>query len=178
MSDLIKLARPYAKAAFQLALADSALAEWDSMLIDAKTIAANTDVRELISNPGVSQTKVAGLLIEAGADRFTDKFANLLKVLAENDRLSLLPEISAMFRRLKQAEEKQLAVKVVSAVALSDDQKERMQTALAKRFDRNIELNAIVDSALIGGAVIHAGDMVIDGSLRGELNKLAVQLAD
>ncbi|MBE9550078.1 MAG: F0F1 ATP synthase subunit delta [Proteobacteria bacterium] len=178
MSNLTKLARPYAKAAFEIALTDSALAEWSEMLRSAAAIVANQDIEKLISNPGVAQAEVAKLVIETGGDRFSVKFAYFINVLADNERLSLLPEIQSMFARLRQAEEKELAVKVVSAIELSEDQKERMREALAKRFDRNIELHATVDPALIGGAVIHTGDMVIDGSIKGELNKLAVQLAD
>jgi F-type H+-transporting ATPase subunit delta len=178
MSNITKLARPYAKAAFEIALADSALAEWSGMLGSAAAIVTNQDVEKLITNPGVAQVEVANLVIAVGGDHFSVKFTHFITVLADNERLSLLPEIQAMFARLRQAEEKELAVEVVSAIELSADQKERMSTALAKRFDRNIELHATVDPALIGGAVIHTGDMVIDGSIRGELNKLAVQLAD
>lgn len=178
MSDLTKLARPYAKAAFEMARVDSALADWNRMIGSAAAIVANPEVHKLITNPGVAQSDVAKLVAETGGERFSAKFTHFLSVLADNERLSLLPEIKSMFSRLRQAEEKELAVKVVSAIELSADQKERMSTALAKRFDRNIELHASVDPALIGGAVIHTGDMVIDGSIRGELNKLAVQLAD
>ncbi len=178
MSDLTKLARPYAKAAFDLARDDSALAQWAQMLEAASTMVANSKVADLISNPNVSQSRVAKMLVVTGGDNFSPKFVNFLRLLAENKRLLLLPEIAAMYKRLRQAEEKQLEVQVVSAVELSADQQERMKKALAQRFEREIELQATVDPDLIGGAVIHAGDTVIDGSLRGELNKLAVQLAD
>jgi len=161
-----------------MALEKGVLSDWNAMLSNAAMIVANADIRELISNPGVSQTEVVKLIIEAGGDSFGTEFVHFLQVLADNERLSLLPEVTAMFKQLRQAEEKQLAVKVVSAVELSADQQQRMQAALAKRYDREIELHATVDPALIGGAIIHAGDMVIDGSLRGELDKLAVQLAD
>ncbi|MCF6224942.1 MAG: F0F1 ATP synthase subunit delta [Xanthomonadales bacterium] len=178
MSNLTKLARPYAKAAFEMARADSALAKWSRMLGSAASIVANPDVRKLIDSPGVFESSVAKLVRETGGERFNAKFAHFIDVLAGNERLSLLPEIKSMFTDLRLEEEKELAVKVVSAVELSDDQKKRMSDALARRFDRNIELRATVDPALIGGAIIHAGDMVIDGSIKGELNKLAVQLAD
>ncbi len=178
MSDLSKLARPYAKAAFDLARADSALAQWAQMLETTTAMVVNSKVRDLISNPNVAQSRVAKMLVVTGGDNFSAKFTNFLRLLAENKRLLLVPEIAAMYKRLRQAEEKQLEVQVVSAVELSADQQERMSTALARRFDREIELQTTVDPDLIGGAVIHAGDTVIDGSLRGELNKLAVQLAD
>ncbi|MCF6264113.1 MAG: F0F1 ATP synthase subunit delta [Xanthomonadales bacterium] len=178
MSDLTKLARPYAKAAFEMARADSALAEWNRMLGSAASIVINPDVRKLITSPGVFESSVAKLVRDTGGDHFNAKFAHFLDVLADNERLSLLPEIKSMFTDLRLAEEKELAVKVVSAVEMTEDQKKRMSDALSRRFDRNIELRALVDPALIGGAIIHAGDMVIDGSIRGELNKLAVQLAD
>ncbi len=178
MSDLTKLARPYAKAAFDLAREGSALSQWAQMLEATTIMVANNNVSELINNPNVSQARVAKMLVVTGGDNFTPKFVNFIRLLAENKRLLLMPEIAAMYRSLRQAEEKQLDVQVISAVKLSADQQTRMSTALTRRFEREIKLQTTVDPDLIGGAVIHAGDTVIDGSLQGELNKLAVKLAD
>jgi F-type H+-transporting ATPase subunit delta len=178
VSELVKFARPYAKAAFQLARDGGRLAEWSDMLQLASSIAANKIVADAIGSPHVSRQQAASLFLTAAADQFDSQFGNLLSVLAENDRLSILPEIAGMYEKLRQDEEKRLSVRVVSAVALSDDQQQRMRAALSKRFDREISLESEIDTTMLGGAVIYAGDMVIDGSVRGRLQKLATRLAE
>ncbi len=178
MSELIKFARPYAKAAFQLARDRGRLAEWSAMLKMSSQIAADGIVAGAIAGPHISRQQAADLFLAAGTDRFDTQFANLLSVLAENRRLSILPEITTMYEQLRQEEEKHLSVRVVSAVALTDGQRDRMQTALGKRFDRKIKLESEIDASMLGGAVIYAGDMVIDGSVRGRLQKLATRLAE
>ena len=98
--------------------------------------------------------------------------------MAENGRLSILPEISVMYEQLRQEEEKRLSVRVVSAVALTEQQRDRMGAALSRRFDCKINLESEIDVSMLGGAVIYAGDMVIDGSVRGRLQKLATRLSE
>jgi F-type H+-transporting ATPase subunit delta len=117
------------------------------------------------------------LISSTGASAFNPNFNAYLGVLGDNRRLPLLPEIASLYIRLKQEAEQQLHVRVVSATALSDDQVKRMSEALAKRFNCAIELDSEIDPAVLGGAVIYAGDQVIDGSLRGRLEKLTSALA-
>ena len=178
MSDLTKFARPYAKAAFELARDGERLAEWSGMLQVSSQIAADDVVAAAISSPHVSTAQAAELFTATGTDQFDEQFSNMLGVLAENGRLLILPEISAMYEQLRQEEEKRLAVRVVAAVALTDEQRGRMSAALSKRFDREIKLESEIDASMLGGAVIYAGDMVIDGSVRGRLQKLAIRLAE
>jgi F-type H+-transporting ATPase subunit delta len=178
MSDLTKFARPYAKAAFQLARDGGRLAEWSDMLQISSQIAADDVVAGAISSPHVSTRQAAELFLATGTDQFDGQFSNMLGVLAENGRLLILPEISAMYEQLRQEEEKRLSVRVVSAVALSDEQRGLMSAALSKRFDREIKLESKIDASMLGGAIIYAGDMVIDGSVRGRLQKLAIRLAE
>jgi len=178
MSDLTKFARPYAKAAFALARDNGRLSEWSDMLQISSQIAADDIVAGAISSPHVSRQQAADLFLTTGADRFDREFTNLLNVLAENDRLAILPEISVMYEQLRQEEEKRLSVRVVSAVALTEEQRDRMSAALRRRFDCKINLESEIDASMLGGAVIYAGDMVIDGSVRGRLQKLATRLAE
>jgi F-type H+-transporting ATPase subunit delta len=179
MSSLTTLARPYAKAAFGLAQdsGNGALANWQSMLTMASQIAANEKVAGVLENPLVSTAQAVDLVSSAGGDHFDAGFKAYLGVLGANRRLALLPEISSLFIRLKQQAEKQLQVRVVSATPLNDDQAKRMSEALAKRFNCAIELDSEIDPSVLGGAVIYAGDQVIDGSLRGRLDKLTSALS-
>ena len=181
MSSLTTLARPYAKAAFSLASeagqGGEALSSWQDMLTLASQIAGNEQVADVLENPLVSTGQAIELLTGAGGDRFSERFNAFLGVLGANRRLPLLPEITALFSRLKQQAEKKLTVKVVAATPLDDDQARRMSEALARRFSCAIELESEIDPSVLGGAVIYAGDQVIDGSLRGRLNKLSNALA-
>ena len=110
------------------------------------------------------------------ADELDDHGRGFLKLLAENKRLELLPEIHEQFQALRAEWERTLEVEVVSAYELDDADAERLKTRLAERYDRQVSMTSRVDSSLIGGAVIRAGDTVIDGSVRGRLGKLAEQL--
>jgi F-type H+-transporting ATPase subunit delta len=125
----------------------------------------------------VGRAKVLEIIIDAAGDAFSERFRGFLSVLSSNGRLTLLPQVSDLFRELREEAENRLRVKVVSAVALDEDQAGRMREALARRFDREIELDNEVDAGIIGGAVVYAGDQVIDGSLKGRLGKLANSLA-
>ena len=177
MSSLTTLARPYAKAAFALAESEQALARWEEMLTLASEIATDETMSELLSSPHIGSAEAARLITESAGSSFDGRFGDFLRVLGTNDRLALLPEITRLFRRLREKAEKRLRVRVVSAVPLDEEQSARMREALAKRFDCEIELENEIDEAVIGGAVVYAGDEVIDGSLRGRLQQLAGSLA-
>ena len=178
MSSVTTLARPYAKAAFDLAQAEQNLAGWDNMLNLASRIASDEAFAGLLENPLISSAEVARLITETAGEELNDRFRDYLNVLANNDRLSLLPEIQRLFRVLREDAEKRLRVRVVSAVPLDDEQSERLREALTRRFERTVELESEIDASVIGGAVIYAGDEVIDGSLRGRLQKLSSSLAN
>lgn len=179
MSSLTTLARPYAKAAFGLAQSSGqgGLAKWQGMLDLATLMVQDGQVAGLLENPQVSVEQAVGLLRNAGGTGFDDAFGRFLAVLGDNRRLPLLPDIATLFRKLKLDAEKKLQVRVVSAMELEADQAERMRTALAKRFNREIELESETDPDVLGGAIIYAGDQVIDGSLRGRLQKLTTALS-
>ncbi len=178
MSSVATLARPYAKAAFELAQDEQALARWDDMLSLARSIAMDGAMTKLLESPEISNAQTVSIITEAGGEAFDGRFRDFLSVLAANGRLPLLPHITSMYRRLRDEAERRLSVKVVSAIALDDDQAGRMRDALTRRFDCEIELENEIDAEVIGGAVIYAGDQVIDGSLRGRLQKLSNSLAN
>lgn len=173
MAELTTLARPYAKAAFSSAVDGGNVAIWSAAL---ETLAAITNadaVAMLIANPSVSASDKANTLASVAGDECNEGASNLLVVLAENDRIALLPEISAQFNLLKAEFEKSADVVVTSAFELSDAQQTTLSEKLSKKLDRDVNLNVEVDSALIGGVIIRAGDLVIDDSVRGKLSKLA-----
>lgn len=176
-SSLTTLARPYAKAAFGLARDADALARWQDMLGLAAQIAVDPAVDKVLRNPLVQQKQGVELLAAAGGDGFDERFRAYLDVLGHNRRLTLLPEIAVAYGHLKQAAERRLKVRVISAMPFDEEQSRRMREALMRRFDRDIELETEVDPDILAGAVIHAGDEVIDGSLRGRLGRLSQSLA-
>ena len=177
MSSLATLARPYAKAAFALASEAQALAGWEAMLTLAAEIAEDEAMAALLDSPDVSSKEAAKVIVDTGGANFDERFRGFLAVLADYGRLPLLPEIARQYRALRADAEKRMQVRVVSAVPLDEAQAGRMREALAKRFDCEIELENEIDEQVIGGAVVYAGDEVIDGSLRGRLQKLSSSLA-
>lgn len=175
MSSAESLARPYARAAFDLARESGALAEWSSKLEFAAAVARDTQVASLIGNPAFGGDRLIGLFLPHG-ESADSAFANFVATLAANRRLPLLADVAEGFAALKRADEGVLKVNVRAAVALEADQADALKAALAKRFGRQIELTSTIDASVIGGAIIDAGDTVIDGSVRGRLERLAQTL--
>lgn len=178
MSSLTTLARPYAKAAFELAQGENALAGWNDMLRLASDIVVEESMAALLESPDVSNSDAVKIITDVAGEAFVGRFRDYLAVLAANGRLPLLPHINELYRALRDEAESRLSVKVVSAIPLDEDQSNRMKQALAQRFECEIELENEVDTEIIGGAVVYAGDQVIDGSLRGRLQKLSNSLAN
>jgi F-type H+-transporting ATPase subunit delta len=178
MSSLTTLARPYAKAAFELAQSEQDLAGWDERLTLASEIALEESMAGLLESPHVQASQVVGIMTESAGEAFSDRFRNFLSVLGANERLPLLPQITTLYRQLREKAEKRLSVRVVSATPLDEEQAGRMSAALARRFDCEIELKNEIDAQVIGGAIVYAGDQVIDGSLRGRLQKLSNSLTN
>ena len=174
MSQALTLARPYARAAFAIAREGNALPAWSDALAFAARVAADPTVAALLGNPGLIQADATTLLAPEGADAM---FGNFLGLLFENRRLPLLPEITGMFDELRFEAERVVKAKVTSAVPMPAAELETIKAALKKRFGRDVDVETAVDESLIGGAVIDAGDVVIDGSLKGKLGRLQAALA-
>lgn len=173
MAELITLARPYAKAAFEIALADSALDKWSSMIALSAAVSEEAGVSRVLSSPSLSSEQIAEAFIGVCGDELDAKGKNFISLLAENKRLVLLPEISTLFEVLKANQEKSVDVEITTAFEISSDVSNKLAQALKDRLKREIILATHVDQSLIGGAIIRAGDNVIDSSVRGKLSKLA-----
>lgn len=170
MSTALTLARPYARAAFTLARDKGCLPTWSEQLGLAAAIAADDAVRPLLSSPGMTADAAIALLAPPHDD--DADFLQFLRVLVANGRLSLLPEIVLLFEQARAEAEKVVKVKVTSSSAMGADEVASLSAALRRRFGSEIALTHAVDPALIGGAIIDAGDVVIDGSVRGKLERL------
>jgi F-type H+-transporting ATPase subunit delta len=173
----ITLARPYARAAFELAQAEGALAAWSHALAFAAEVAKDPRVAALSTDPRVKPEQLVALHLPEG-DKADSTFGKFLMALAEKRRLVLLPEVGALYETYKRESESQLLVKVTSAMALDAAQTELLKASLKRRFKREIELETQVDPSLLGGVVIDAGSEVIDGSARGRLERLATALTN
>ncbi|WP_226664015.1 F0F1 ATP synthase subunit delta [Microbulbifer aggregans] len=173
MAELSTLARPYAKAAFAHAQQSSDLSGWSVALATAAAVSQNEKVGELLDNPQLTSEVRAERFLSVCGDDFDAPKQNFIKLLAENHRLPLLLEISKLFEELKAQAEATLEVEVLSARPLSEEQSQRLTQSLSKKFSREVHLHSAVDESLLGGAIIRAGDTVIDGTVRGRLAKLA-----
>jgi F-type H+-transporting ATPase subunit delta len=176
MADRSTIARPYARAAFQEAQADKRLAPWADALNTSAAVVQDARVRSLLGNPRVTPAQLAEFVIGIAGDGLDQHGKNFLQTLAENRRLGYLPEIAAIFNELKDAEEGIVDVTVTSAAPLDQQQQLTLSEALSRRLKRRVRLHCETDRALIGGAVIRAGDLVIDGSLRTRLDRIATAL--
>jgi len=173
MSELNTVARPYAQAAFDLAREAGTLAQWSDMLGFAAVVSVDAAMREAVDSPNLSVTEQAELFAQVCGDQIDDQGRNFVKLLAENRRLTLFPEIAALFEELRADAEGTLEATVTSAKPISEAQQEEMASALKARFNRDVVLQVEIDESIIGGAIIRAGDTVIDGSVHGKLEKFA-----
>ncbi|MBV1883484.1 MAG: F0F1 ATP synthase subunit delta [Pseudomonadales bacterium] len=176
MAELLTVARPYAKAAFQFANETSSLDKWSNMLNFAALVVQDQVMADLLSNPKVTSSELAEAFKQIGRDSFDESGNNFITLLARNKRLSSIPEIRALYEALKAEKLQSVDVEVTSAFALSDAQIERLASALKTNLKREINIESKVDQSLIGGLVIRAGDMVIDGSVHGKIAKLTETL--
>lgn len=172
MSDLTTIARPYAKAAFDFAVEKDQLDQWGQMLSFAAEVAKNEQMSVLLTS-SFSAEKMAEIFVAVCGDQVDANGQNLLKVMAENGRLTALPDVCEQFFILKKEHEKEVDVEVISASELSDEQLANIGSKLEARLERKVKLNCSVDETLLGGVIIRAGDLVIDDSARGRLNRLS-----
>jgi F-type H+-transporting ATPase subunit delta len=174
MVEKVTLARPYAKAAFEAARQHQDFERWSQMLAAAAATVADERVVKLLSSPRVQPSDLVELIAEASdAD---ERGRNFLSMLAQNRRLGVLPEIAAIYEELRAEIENITDVHVTSAVQLDAAQRSRLAAALKKRLKREVRLHCAVDAGLIGGAIVRAGDFVIDGSLKARLERMAAQI--
>jgi len=176
MADRLTIARPYARAAFAEARAVKQLEPWSQALTVASQVIRDPRVETLLGNPHVTPEELAQLVSSIAGAELGAHGENFVRTLAVNRRLAYLPEIAAQFDILKDAAEGVADVTVTSAAALNDTQQQQLGRALEKRLKRTVRLHCEVDKHLIGGAVLRSGDLVIDGSLRTRLDRIAYEL--
>lgn len=176
MAESTTIARPYAQAAFKLAQQKQALPVWAEMLGLAAVVATDAGMRKLLDNPRITPEQLADLFVDICGDRLNDDGRNMMRLLAERRRLALLPEIFGLYEQFKSEAEGTVKAQLITAFPATDAQKQSIAAALKQRFGRDVELEYVTDPTLMGGAVVRAGDLVIDGSVRGKLTRLGTAL--
>ncbi len=177
MADFETAARPYAKAMFELAQDEGKLDQWQEKISLAAAIAVDSEMKSFLEQPDVLPRELGELFLSvvAGAGLDSDgDFDNAIRLLAENSRLAALPAIADLFAILKQEAQGEIEVRVRSALELSADQQKKIAKSMAKRLGKKVSISAEIDDSLIAGAVITAGDLVIDGSASGRIEKLTL----
>ena len=176
MAEQITVARPYAEAVFGLAQEQNALPVWAEMLRLASAVSGDARVRAALDNPQLPVAAKESLFLTICGDKLNADGKNLMRVLLEADRLTLLPEIRQLFDALKDAAGGLARAQIVSAFPIDAAQFDGLKAALERRFGNKIEATVSVDPQLIGGARIVVGDTVIDASVQGELQAMANHL--
>jgi len=172
MSEYTTQARPYAKAAFEVAQAESKQVEWSDALQLIEAVVSNDDFAAVIDNPAMGADAKGEILIDVCGDKLSVTQKNFIKTMAENSRLVLMPEILVLFEAFRATAENTVEATATSAFALSDAQIQSMTKALKNKLGCDVTLTTEVDQSLIGGVIIRAGDLVIDGSTQAKIGSL------
>jgi F-type H+-transporting ATPase subunit delta len=177
MAENITIARPYAQAIFSTAQEQGDLSGWSDMVQFAAAVVSDPEMAALIDSPRFDKGQVAEIIIDVCGKKLNDAGRNMIRVLADNDRLEVLPEVAELYEAQRAAVEGTVVAEVISATELNKSQQKSIAEALKKRLGRDVTLECKTDESLLGGAIIRAGDVVIDGSVVGKLEKLASALA-
>lgn len=173
MAEAITIARPYANAVFNIANDKGELKAWSELLAVFAQCVEDGEIAQMIASPSVTDEQVIDLMANVTGETVNDEARHLLMLLAENNRLSLLGDIAVIYEELRAEAEQVMTADVSAAKPLTEEQEANISAALKKRTGRDVTLNVEVDESLLGGAVIRAGDLIIDGSALGKLNRLA-----
>ena len=177
MSENVTAARPYAKAIFELAKKSGNYGDWSERLVFLNAVVVEPNVAAALDNPSSTASDRAALVEKIAGDRLDAESVNMVRLLAENNRLPLMGDIGEIYETLRADEEGVLEASVVSAMALDDTYRAKLAEALQRKFNKKINIVESVDASLIGGAIIRAGDVVIDGSIKGRLAQLNSSLS-
>jgi F-type H+-transporting ATPase subunit delta len=178
VADRATIARPYARAAFAHARDAKNFAAWSKLLGAVAEAAGDSRVARLIGHPQVTDEQLVGLFTGISGDAAGAGGRNFLATLAENKRLALLPEIATQYAVLRAEVENVVDVEVIAAREIAAPQQKRLTEALKRRLGRDVRMHTRIDESLIGGAIVRAGDLVIDGSLKGRLARLGSALTN
>ena len=177
MAELFSIARPYAQAVFELARSNGDYTGWSQSLSAMAQVSRDPEMKRLIQNPRVSRQEIAQVIADVCGSGVGEEGRNLLRLLAQNRRLHVLPAIADQYENLRAEAEQTVQAELESALPVSDSEQQRIADALTARLGRKVELVCRINETLVGGAVIRAGDLVIDGSVRARLEKLAVAIS-
>lgn len=177
MADFTTAARPYAKAVFEIAKDAGQFDEWSDRLASLSSVVEHPEMRQHLDAPDLTHQDRSILVERVAGDLLDDSGRNFVRLLSENNRLALMGDISGIFEELRAEAEGEIEADVTTAFELTDEQRDKMAAALSKKLDRKVRIVSTVDNSLIGGAIIKAGDLVIDGSVKGRLEKMTNSLA-
>lgn len=178
MSELTTAARPYARAAFAVASDSNEVEQWTNMLNVSAAVVHDPKMKSLLDNPRLGWQQEAELIESVCGDQLNNQGKNFIKLLAQQGRLELLTDITALFLHYNAEATSTVQAELISAQQVADDQLDSIAKSLSTRLGKKVTLTTRIDESLIGGAVITAGDLVIDGSLRGRLEKLSTALVN
>jgi len=176
MAEAITVARPYAEAVFRLALESKDLSQWSKILQTAAEIAQDDQIKLLVGNPLVSAMQLSELILEIGGKKFTREARNFIKLMVENKRVHVMPQVMELFEQLKAQHEGVLEAKIITAFKLEGGQLDKLVTDLEKKFNRKVEAQVSVDPEIIGGVKVEIGDEIFDASVRGKLEAMTIAL--
>jgi F-type H+-transporting ATPase subunit delta len=176
MSELATLARPYASAVFKRAKETDSTEKWSKSLAFMSAVLSDKEISVLVDNPKVSNDRLSALMLDICQDQVDEEGANFLKLLVQNNRLTLISAIAKIFEEYRAESEGYVDVEVTTAYAFSKEEKQSFTSTLEKKLSKKVHMNVTVDKSLIGGVLVRAGDRVIDGSIRGQLQQLAKRL--
>jgi F-type H+-transporting ATPase subunit delta len=172
MSELATLARPYAAAVFKRAKETNATDKWSQSLAFMSAVLSDKDISVVVDNPTVNNEKLSTLMLDICQEHVDEEGANFLKLLVQNRRLTLVPYIAEIFEAYKADDEGYVDVEVTTAYAFSKEEKQSFAAKLEKSLSKKVHMKISVDKSLIGGVLVRAGDRVIDGSIKGQLQQM------
>ncbi|MGR8953422.1 MAG: F0F1 ATP synthase subunit delta [Gammaproteobacteria bacterium] len=172
MSELATLARPYAAAVFKRAKETGSSEKWSETLTFLSSVLSDRSIAAFVNNPKVGSERLLALMLDICEGRIDQEGANFLKLLVQNQRLTLVPEIARIFEDHKAEDEGYLDVDVYAAYEFSEKGKKDFAAKLEKQFGKKVHMNVSIDKSLIGGVLVRAGDKVIDGSIKGQLQHM------
>ena len=176
MAEIATLARPYAKAVFELAIESDNFDEWLNNLQFLTKLIEDPTISAAIDNPELGKNKLISILLEVSEDHLSESAQSFVKILVDNQRLRAIPQIALQYEQLKAEHQGYIKVDIVSAYSLNQPQEQEIKARLNKRLGKSVDINFTVDKSLLGGFLIRAGDEVIDVSVKGRLEQLASEL--
>lgn len=176
MAEYSAIARPYAQAVFELATTDGTMDKWLSALQVLRVVVSNEKMQKLITNPSVEDKRCGELMIDLCAEQLDDKSRNFVRLLAINGRLAIIQEVARLYEEYRAEAMRTVDAEILTALPIGDAEQKSIAAMLKKRLNREVTLTVKIDKSLIGGVIVRAGDLVIDGSVSGKLDKLRLAL--